>query len=283
MSKPFDATLKTLVQNHPEDWLAQAGLPFEGQIDVIDADLSTVTTAADKIIRVHAPRPCLLHVELQADEDEHLDTRVLKYNVLQFVQHNLSVHSLVVLLRSAADDPKLTGTLRCPSPLGGDTLVFHYQVIRVWLEPPGTFLNGGLGLLPLATVSNVTKEELSGVIRQMSDRLQQEADPEEAKTIWTSAYILAGLRYSSKTVQQLFQGVISMRESSTYQAILKEGRDEGHVEGIKHTLMVLGEKRFGKPTTKTRRAFQAIVDATRLDYLTDRVLDVNTWDELLAS
>ena len=145
MSKPFDATLKNLVQNHPEDWLAQAGLPFEGQIDVIDADLSTVTTAADKIIRVHAPNPCLLHVELQADEDEFLDNRVLKYNVLQFVQHKLPVHSLVVLLRSAADDPKLTGTLRCPSPIGGDTLVFHYQVIRVWLEPPGTFLNGGLG------------------------------------------------------------------------------------------------------------------------------------------
>ncbi len=298
MSKPFDATLKTLVQDHPLDWLRQAGMTINGSVDVIDADLSTVTTQADKVIRVNGPAPSILHVELQADADEYLDLRVLRYNVLTHEKHLLPVHSMVVLVRSKADNARLTGTLRCPSPLGGDNLVFHYQVIRVWQEPPETFLNGGLGLVALAAVSNVAKQDLPGVIGRISDRLQQEAQPDEAKTLWTAAYILAGLRYSSRTIEKLFQGVINMRESSTYQAILKEGlregikegrkegRDEGRKEGrmqeARNILLMLGEQRFGNPPAQVRQTIDAMGDASRLEQMVKRVLSAADWNDLLA-
>lgn len=70
-----------------------------------------------------------------------------------------------------------------------------------------------------------------------------------------------------------------MRESSTYQAILNEGR----VETSRHLLFALGEKRFGKPSATMQRVIEAISDAQRLEQLTTRTLDVNSWDELLAS
>ena len=299
MSKPFDATLKTLVQDHPEDWLRLAGLPIDGSVDVVDADLSTVTTQADKLLRVNGPAPCLLHVELQADLDEYVDVRVLRYNVLAFERHGLPVVSLLVLARPKADSKKLTGTLRCPSPLGGDTLVFHYKVMRVWQEPLETFLNSGLGLLALAVISRVSKQDLPDVVQKISDRLQQEAEPEEAKILWTASYILAGLRYSSRTIDKLFQGVINMRESSTYQAILKEGLQEGRSKGLaegrvegrvegraqeaRNILLMLGEQQFGNPSAQVRQAIDSVADTDALEQMVKRLLKASDWDDLLAS
>ncbi len=77
MSKPFDATLKTLVEKYPLAWLAQAGIPVMGSVEVLDTDLSTVTTAADKVLLVHKPEPRIIHVELQSSRDVGLHRRLL--------------------------------------------------------------------------------------------------------------------------------------------------------------------------------------------------------------
>ena len=61
MSKPYDASPKELI-----DWLLLVGRHTTASIDVIDADVSTVTAAADKVIRVQEAPPWLLHLELQS-------------------------------------------------------------------------------------------------------------------------------------------------------------------------------------------------------------------------
>jgi len=57
MSKPFDVTLKHLVEAYAADCLDFVGLRTSQPVDVIDADLSTVMAEADKVIRVHDPSP----------------------------------------------------------------------------------------------------------------------------------------------------------------------------------------------------------------------------------
>ena len=54
MPQPFDATTKDLVELHPEDWLAYLGLP-RAPVEVVDADVSTVSAAADKVLHVDPP------------------------------------------------------------------------------------------------------------------------------------------------------------------------------------------------------------------------------------
>src|SRR2546422_703356 len=105
MAKPFDATLKALVEAYPRDWLDQLGWPGTPAVDVIDADLSTVTAQAAKVLRLRAPTPRLLHLELQASRDPVLARRMLKYSVLLHDRHELPVRSVVVLLRPEADTP----------------------------------------------------------------------------------------------------------------------------------------------------------------------------------
>jgi hypothetical protein len=113
------------------------------------------------------------------------------------------------------------------------TRMLRYAVVRVWQLPPQSLLSGGLALLPLAPISAVTEAELPGIIRQMEQRLSSRRARKQAPLVWGAAYILLGLRSSPALAAQRFRGVMSMKESSTYQAILEEGRGEGAVAEAK--------------------------------------------------
>jgi predicted transposase YdaD len=82
-----------------------------------------------------------------------------------------------------------------------------------------------------------------------------------------------------------------MRESVTYQAILAEGREEGREEGLelgrlegeRRLLLRIGERRFGRPDARTKRALARITDRERLERLGERIFEATTWQDLLAS
>jgi hypothetical protein len=106
----------------------------------------------------------------------------------------------------------------------------------------------------------------------------------------TATYVLMGLRYSPELATQILQGVRAMKESSTYQAIIEEGRvegrEEGRVEGrveeARAILLRQGTKRFGPPTPQAQAALEAIIAIDRLELLSERLLDVESRHELLA-
>ena len=84
------------------------------------------------------------------------------------------------------------------------------------------------------------------------------------------------------TLKDLVRGVRAMRGSDTYQAILEEGRAEGQIKGMQCLLLRQGRKLFGEPDEATAAAVQAITAPDRLEYLSERLLEVNSWQELLA-
>jgi hypothetical protein len=95
-----DPTLKALVEIEPESWPAFFGQPA-GPTQVIDADIATISGAADKVLRVVAR--CLLHLELVAGHDVAvLPRKLLVRNSLLADRHDLLVRSGVVLLQPAA-------------------------------------------------------------------------------------------------------------------------------------------------------------------------------------
>ena len=74
--KPFDVTTKQLVETDPAAWLEYAGFPI-APVEVIDADLSAVTVAADKVIRVDAIKPYLLNLEFMSTYELTLRSQAL--------------------------------------------------------------------------------------------------------------------------------------------------------------------------------------------------------------
>jgi hypothetical protein len=80
-----------------------------------------------------------------------------------------------------------------------------------------------------------------------------------------------------------------MKESSTYQAILEEGRAKGRAEGqakvvavMRGVVRVLGERLFGPPDAKTVAAIEALVDFAQFKSVRLRVPSAKNWQELLG-
>ena len=107
MPKPFDATTKELLEKHPRAWLELLLGRDLGEVRVDDADLSTITSEADKILRIEEPAPWIVHVEFQSSYISELPLRLQRYNILAQFRHSLPVQSVVVLLRGEADGPNL--------------------------------------------------------------------------------------------------------------------------------------------------------------------------------
>src|SRR5205823_3141389 len=150
----------------PIDWPVLAGLSPPGAT-LIDADISTVTAVADKVIRLRGNPDSLFHMEVQAGPDASVPRRAHLYNTLFHDRHELEVLSVVVLLRREANLKSLTGVYERRFPGKEPYLRFHYQVIRVWELSPEQLLTGGLGTLPLAPISNVTEADLPDVIERL--------------------------------------------------------------------------------------------------------------------
>jgi hypothetical protein len=293
-AKPFDPTLKALVEVGPDDWTVFAGQPA-APTRIIDADIATVSGAADKVLRVEAEPPYILHLEFVAGHDAaDLPAALNKRNVLLDERHGLLVRTVVVLLRPSADSPALGGLRERGFPDELAYNVFRYQVIRVWEIPPGQLLAGGLGTLPLAPISAVTEQDLPAIIRQMERRLRGRQARRLAGQLWAATYILLGLRHSPAVAQALLQGVRSMKESTTYQAILQEGIQEGLQEGrqeglamgavneARKLLVQLGSKQFGKPNAAMQAALNKIGDLEQLEALIERLGKAKSWQTLLA-
>jgi predicted transposase YdaD len=289
--KRFDVSLKHLFEKYPRDWLLflarTLGFASDGRAEVIDSDLATISAAVDKILRVPAPKPWLLHVDLQASHDPRLASRLLLYNVLLHRRHRLPVRSVVMLLRPEADRRSLTGLLEYHLPGDESYLAFRYRVIRLWQTPVESILQGGPGLLPLAPLASGADGHIESVIREMKRRVQAEVDEGEARDLWAATFVLLGLQYPSEFAAQLLRGVMSMKESSTYQAIIAEGRAEGRLQGLlqgkREMLIDQGTEQFGAPDSQTSERIQALDDLDYIKLLGKRILEVSSWDELLET
>jgi hypothetical protein len=291
-------------------------------VDVIDSNLSTVTADSDKLIRLRGPAPLILHAEFLSGRVVSYPRQLHRYNALAGYKHGVPVWSVLFLLRPAADGPELTGEYVQEVPGRGANLWFRYDVVRVWELPPERLLTAGLPLLPLAPVSSVTPERLPEVLRAVAQRLRAEAAPGLKESLWAATEILLGLNHPKERVKELIEeittmvlGIRGIEESSIYQDIFTKGEAKGRAEGeargraegevrgraegeargraegevrgraeeARKILLRQGRKRLGQPDESVLERIAAISDLDRLDLLLDHLLDVASWDELLAS
>jgi hypothetical protein len=279
---PFDTTTTYLVQTYPGDWLAFLGLDDDGPIEIVDASIATVSAEVDKVVKVGGPSPWLAHLEFQSSYDTTIGQRLARYNTMLHARHDLPVASVLVLLRESADGPRAGGSYEIALPGGQPYLRFSYAVRRIWLEPVGDLLAGARGTLPVAPLGAIERDALPDVVRVVERRFAAEADVAEAGRLRLVTYTLLGLLYPSELVDQLMPGMRHMRDSSTYQAILEEGRVEGQAEEARALLLELGTRRFGPPVEAVRAALSAIDDHRRLHALAGRLFDAASWSELLS-
>jgi predicted transposase YdaD len=281
MPKGYDAVAKSLVDLSPPDWLALTGRP-PAPVRMMDSDNSVVMSGAvDKLLRVHADPEYLLHLDFQAGHDSaQLPRRLKLYNAVQEYKHGLPVLSVAVLLHPGADSPRVTGSIQ--SALPGESAphsYLRYGVLRVWQAPVDPFLSGGLGLLPLAPISNVTEAEVPDVIRRMDQRLRQVREQDMVDDILNSTAMLMQLRYSEEFLAMLSDVIRGELEQTTlYRTLLRSAQ----LADWRKMLLLVGEKRFGPADVIVRAAVNAISQLQELERLCERAFDVDSWQELFT-
>lgn len=296
MPLPFDATLKDLAESFPRDWLKLAGVEPQGEISVIDADVSTISAAADKVIRIdEGQQPWLLHLEFQTSYDAALPERIHFYSTLLSRRHGLPVMSVAVLLTPSSDGPAMNGAFGREQSTVGRYLDFRFQEIRLWEIPFDTIIDDGHGVWPLALLaSDADDERLKQIVDQSTTRILREMPRQQAATLLSAEYILAGLRFPKEVIDPLFENLVSvMQESVTFQALwekarteglqagIQEGFQEGRQDGIRAAICEVGAERLGEPDPEVRSALNQIKDLSRLKALLHRVNHVSNWRELL--
>ena len=133
MSRPFDATMRQLIEMGPADWLRFLHVPVAHpeRVTVLDSNLSTVVADADRVIWVGETPPWIEQVELQAGRDLELPDRMHGYSTILRRTHKVPVRTSVVLLRPAADGPDLSGVYEQRDHQGDVYDWFRYNVVRI--------------------------------------------------------------------------------------------------------------------------------------------------------
>jgi len=293
MAKRHDAVLKQLIDAWSPQWTPllceQAGLSPNLRADPLDADLSIASNQADKLFRLEDGAAGLLHLELESSwaGGQALDDLLL-YNVLARRRYGGPVYSVLMLLRRQAWSPEITGVLHHLGTDGRTIHEFHYTPMRMWEMQCVPLLQGPLGTLPLALLTDEAQTDLRQTIARIDQRLQQDAPtPAIGDSLWTTCSLLLGMRMEREQALRLFQGARTMRDSSVYQGILEEGRGEGLIQGelsaLRRTLRWLCEQRFGAPRPEDESALNSVADVARLERMTRRVLSAANWADLLST
>jgi hypothetical protein len=109
MSHRFDATLKNLVADHPDDF-SVLGLPTGEQATPLNVDLSTIFAATDVALGFGKPLRETVDLNFQTGPDVGLPGRLLLYNAALYARHAVPVRTILILLRPKGDAANLTGT-----------------------------------------------------------------------------------------------------------------------------------------------------------------------------
>lgn len=297
MGKPFDATLNALIAVRPEDWAGHfarlTGIP-PGPAESLDTDLAT-TVQADRIFRINGAAPTLLHLELEANPRLGIPRDLMRYNTLIDHQFDLPVETVLILLRPKALASDQTGLYSRRSHSGSVIAEFRYRLERVWEHPMDDWFRAGIGLSPLALLTDEADADLETALGRFRQcLLDHNVDAATTKCVIGSSYVLCGLRYESARVAEMYRRLsMLIEDSTTYQEILgkglKQGREEGREEGLergrleasRNVLLRQGTKRFGPAPEPIASALGAIADLAQLERLAERILDATGWEDLM--
>lgn len=266
--KPYDSGSKRLLALCAQDfldWLAQ-GAVFTGkrseafQSIAIDADILHEVLWYEKL--------GLVHLEIQSGPDANMEQRLLEYNVLAYRRYKCFVNSYVIFLRDGGDDlhPPLVHT----SADGSEGLTFHYKVILMREIPYEALLaQAPRGIWPFIPFARGGAQR--EVVEEIITRLTPVADS-ETKELLTLACFFAELAFPNQEDKEWIKRRKAMlddflRESSIYQGILEEGREEGSILASRKTLLALFDERFPRLNMVVSKTLPTIKKAEILQQL----------------
>ncbi|MGK7940601.1 MAG: Rpn family recombination-promoting nuclease/putative transposase [Crocosphaera sp.] len=219
----YDNICKFIVEEFSEDmatWLL--GEPIE-LVELSPKELSLEPIRADSLI-LRQSNDLVLHAEFQTNTDVNIPFRMADYRLRVYRRYpNKTMTQVVIYLRKTASELVYQDTFSL------EKTNHQFNVIRLWEQPTELFFSSN-GLLPFAVLSQTEKK--LDTLQNVANQLQKINNDRVQANLSASTAILSGLVLEEKEIQQILRSDI-MKESTMYQAILREGKEEGMQEGIK--------------------------------------------------
>ncbi len=237
---------------------------------------------ADLIVGLGEPVQEIVHLDFQANAAAWKHADLLAYNALIFAHYHVPVHTLILLLRPQAAHSNMNGELQYAARPGRGKMDFSYEIVRLWERSAEQLLTADLGVTPLAMLGRLPEDldlvdGLSAVACRLVERVLQEAPPDQARKLLTSALLLTGLRVRRDAASKIFRGIPAMQESDTYLMILDEGREKATREAI----LVVGGELLGPPDESVKAQLNLVTDLDRLKRMLRRAVKAANWQEIL--
>ncbi|WP_254173616.1 Rpn family recombination-promoting nuclease/putative transposase [Planktothrix pseudagardhii] len=217
----FDNICKFIAENFSEDlasWLL--GSPIQ-LTQLSPTDLSLEPIRADSLILLQSDE-LVLHTEFQTQPDAIMPFRMLDYRVRVYRRFPQKVMRQVVIYLQRTNSPLVQqNTFRL------EKTSHEFEIIRLWEQPTEEFLRVS-GLLPFAVLSQTN--DPAQVLTQVSQIAEQIADRRVQSNLIAASSILAGLVLETNVIQRIIRSDI-MQESTMYQEILRQGKEQGRAEG----------------------------------------------------
>jgi predicted transposase YdaD len=285
MAGEYDTVTRILLEHCAQDWLTalapQLHLTPPIESEKLDSSLATIQRFPDRLFRLQHPQTHLLHLEIQSSWESDLPQRMLEYNVFLRGQRRLPVRSVVLLLHRRVEPPASCGLLEYRDIQGQVYLRFEYDVVRVWELPGEALLEGPLGAAMLGLLTKEAQGRAEEWTRRFIRRVEREArSREQATALLDGAYILLGLLYDGVEIARWFAEAQGMKESSTYQRILDEGRAEGQVLALRENVLLVYRERFGEVPGEVEAKVRGVEDVERLRGMLVSLLRVQRPEEL---
>ncbi|NOT59139.1 MAG: hypothetical protein HOP19_02820 [Acidobacteria bacterium] len=241
-------------------------LPPGATVKPLAREISAPMLAADQPYEVTSPTEHFIaHVEAQTRWDKDVPTRVVEYKVLFWLNRHLPVHSYVLVLtpRGMPAEVPTSHTIATP----GLSLSGSFTVVKVWELPAAEAWATGspnlLPFIPLMAGGEALLENCARALGKVRRRQRREA-------LAMHFVVMGGLRYNRENLFDLVGRLTmipiqALRESSVYQFILEEGREEGERKRLTNVLRRLTQKHF--PGVELTEEIEHVHDLTALEDL----------------
>lgn len=269
----YDNTCKYLAQKYPApfvDWLLRES---SDNIVVLKTELSAEPITADSLILIQIDNK-ILHIEFQTlpDYRRPMPFRMLQYLVrLQAEYPDKTIEQVVIFLKRTNADAVFVDTYTSAYT------THQYRVIRMWEQDPAPLL-ANPALLPLATLA--ASDAPNNLLTQVASQVARIENIEQKENIAACTFVLAGLRFEEPLINQLLTTDI-MRESVTYQQILREGRQEGRQQGELALIIRQLTRRFGAVDPQLAQRLQ-LLSSPQLEDLAEVLLDFSQVSDLVT-
>jgi predicted transposase/invertase (TIGR01784 family) len=208
----YDDTCRFLAEKFSADfasWLLGEAVTLT---EIQPSELSLDPIRADAMILLQSEES-ILHIEFQTLPKQEIPFRMLDYRVRgQRRYKGKPMRQVVIYLKST------TSEMVYQTSYVLERTRHEFDVIRLWEQPAALFLQYP-GLLPFATLGQ--SESPEGILRQVTQIVDQIGDPMMQANLMAASAILAGLRLEEDVIYRLVQRDI-MQESVIYRSIQNE-------------------------------------------------------------